>query len=375
MNIVFYDTEHFETTYAFVKTWDVPEHNITLFTTPEVAAVLKKMFGKDAGRYRWISKNKRNAFFIRDLYRYCRVHNVSLLVLTTVAHHHLLLALLCRLLKRTPTLLTIHDADSFFRPRLSLSLRPLVQYAGKNLLARWVKGYLALLLSVRDHIDRQYRPAQPVYCLPGGVYEGRQQAPALPGNGYPLVVVVPGSIDPQRRAYEQVLGLADALQYRQGTYELVLLGAAAGASGQAVLRAVAALQYKNVGIRYFATAFVEHADFEQELERCHLVWIPLQQAFSTGGRSERYGTTKSSGSFFDAVRHARPILVPDHIPLSPEIKDQCTTYSSPTDLADLLEKLSLEPDLLQQLAETAHGNALFFQPAAARTRMLRAMGN
>src|SRR6266540_4432714 len=110
MQIVIYDTEHFETTYALIRIFDTPQNNITIFTTVEMSILLKQMLSEKAGCYSWMIKDKRSYTF--DLYKYCRRKKASHLFLNTVSYHHIFFAILCFFLRQTKSILTIHAANS-----------------------------------------------------------------------------------------------------------------------------------------------------------------------------------------------------------------------------------------------------------------------
>src|SRR5215212_2295699 len=95
MNIVIYDTEHFETTYALIRILDTPQNKIAMFTTQKMEGVLKEMLAEKVHMYIWFISKKSSLRFVFKIYNYCKRKNVSYLFLNTVSYHHIYFGILC----------------------------------------------------------------------------------------------------------------------------------------------------------------------------------------------------------------------------------------------------------------------------------------
>ncbi|MBD0295745.1 MAG: hypothetical protein ICV84_11200 [Flavisolibacter sp.] len=368
MNIVIYDTHHFETTYALLRIWDIPGNRITLFVTPEVAAPLNDLLLNDVNRFYWKIKNANNLLYLEQLYRYCRNENIHLLLLSTVAYHHILFAMLCRFLPETTVVLTLHDINSFFKPKFSLSGRTFIRYMGKKMLARSVSAYSTLLSSTKRYIEEKFKPPQPVYVIPGSIYEGKNSFKTE--DIETPKIVVPGSIDIRRKNYEAVFELLNFIHALQKKWELILLGAADPVFGRDVLQKFKTVKKDFPGLIFYESRFIEAKEYERQLEAADFIFIPLQQyTIIEDNIPEEYGVTKSTGSFFDAVRHAKPVIVPDYINVPEELKRQTFSYKTIDHLIQFLLSITKDTSALSALQQQTLENTLKFTPQAIRAAL------
>jgi glycosyltransferase involved in cell wall biosynthesis len=367
MEIVIYDTEHFETTYAIIRIFDVAKNTITIFANNETAFVLKQMLKEDAQRVNWIIKSKKDYSYAIQLYKYCNKKEVTHLFLNTVSYHHIFLGLVCLFLKKTNSILTVHAANSFFDPKIEFSTRSIARFIGKKLLAVTVSSYVTLLSSTKKYIEQKYKINKPVYCIPGGVFEPNKNFVLNKAHGKSVKLVVPGSIDRYRRNYHQIFELAKELEAKKQHCEVVLLGAAIGSYGKYItdLCSKTALQYVSI---HFYSSFISAEEFSLQLKSCDFVFLPLEKfCRKHGEQTEEYGLTLCSGSFFDAIRFAKPILLPDNVNLPEELIQQCIRYNSCNNLGEMLARLtSAEKEHYQQ---RAINNSLNFTLPAVRASL------
>lgn len=364
MNISIYDTEHFETTYALIRIWEFADNKLTLFVSTHVAEQLKQIPCLDEERYKWHIHDENDWSLASKIADDCRKNNTDLLFLNTVSHHHFLFGRMCGKLTDTKVLVSVHDINDSFRPKWSLSPRAMAQYLGKKLLHRKAHGFVVLLRSMKDYLEQTYHPSQPVYCIPGSIYEDVEH----PLNNITLTLVVPGSIDTERRDYSEVLSIGETIEARDLDVKVELLGSPLGEAGRAIVSKARELP----AICTHKEKFISQRVYDKALEHCHLVWAPLPTFYKKkGNRKEKYGVSKSSGSFFDAVRFGKPVLLPASINISPELKEQCITYSDLRELSSILKELSENSDKYNDHKERAEANAWKFSLAKARKEVLR----
>jgi glycosyltransferase involved in cell wall biosynthesis len=367
MDIAIYDTEHFETTYALIQIFDTPENKVAIFTTRKMKLVLTEMLKERSSKYVWVICEKSNLRFATSLYRYCRSKSVTNLFLSTVSYHHIYFGVISCFLRGTTSILTIHDANNFFRPKLSLSWRSCMQYIGKKVLYQYVSAFATLLQSTKEYIYKVYEPGKPVFVIPGGVFESEftNQKQTTPF----LTLAVCGSIDEYRRDYEQVIELINELERNLVVCKVILLGAAIGEYGKTVISTCLALKLRYVAILVYTSDFVTVSEYQKQLKECHFVFQPLKKHTRKANRQpEIYGLTTCSGTFFDAIRFGKPLLVPANIYLSAELAKQCVRYFSITELCKFLKTLTR--DELDDLQTQAEENSLNFTSAAIRDTLI-----
>lgn len=367
---VIYDTEHFETTYALIRILDKEEIQLAIFTTSKMEFVLKEMLGDSSSRYLWNTCKKSNLWFAVKLYHYCSIQKVSHLFLNTVSYHHIYFGVLCGLLRNTKSILTIHNANSFFNPKFQFRSRSIIQFLGKKSLKLTANAYATLLESTKQYIREKYKPRQPIYVLPGGVNETVLTNKTQKESA--IVLLVCGSIDEFRRDYNRVFELAYELEQRRTTCEIVLLGSATGQYGKDIIMRSLNWVGSFVSLKVYTSHFVSTSEYEMQLKQCHFIFHPLNRIIHVPDRQpEEYGISSSSGSFFDAIRFAKPILLPSEIQLPIEIAAQCVCYCSIQELADFLNTLS--ETKMEQLQSKAQKNSLNFTVGAVRKRLWATM--
>ncbi|HEU4471420.1 MAG TPA: hypothetical protein VFR58_10065 [Flavisolibacter sp.] len=357
MNIAIYDTEHFETAYTLIRILDVSSNRLTLFFPKEMADQLKPMFGDRSGSFEWVYLERGNQTNWLLIHSHFRRNRCELLFLNTVAHHHLFFALLCRRLRPASTVLTLHQVNGFFEPSFSFSPRSVLQYAGKKLLAREVSAFAVLLSTTKDYIKEHQLTKKQVFILPGSHFEHETSG----GNaGKRLLIAVPGSVDLKRRQYNDLLQTLLLLREGPAKLHFVILGGAAESRSREMLASLNRSSSSFASVKVYDGKFVEQLEYDRVLSGCDFVLAPLSEQFYEGSAEpERYGLTKSSGCFFDAVRFGKPLILPAHLTIPPELKKQCIVYKEPGHLAALLSNMTDEERLAY--SQSAVANAQQFR--------------
>jgi len=363
MNVGIYDTEHFETTYTLIRLLDNGKNKIAIFIVADLAPALKKMLKNEGIEYEWhfLQQNKFNNSGI--VYKYCNRNHIDLLFLNTISQHHLLFGLLSIFLRKTKTVLTIHDSNSFFRPQLKIGLCSFLRYAGKKLLVKKMTRFATLLVSTKVYIQQTFKPKQDIVCIPGSFFENKNYK-VQPTNTC-LKIVVPGSIDFKRRNYHFILQLLTHLNMRK--IELVLLGGI-NEKNKTFLAQCKAFDSDLIKIKTYNQPFVDVEEYERQLINCDFILAPVQKFFE--GESaipEEYGVTKSSGSFFDAIRFGKPLIISADVTIPEEIEKQCIRYGSLDELIKFFADLNVEKRL--QYSQISLENSMNFTLENVRKRL------
>lgn len=342
MKIAIYDSEHFETTYTLVKAFSLAQHHLTLFVTAEVAVSLRELLTKEeASLIDWVLLERAKIKNTAILYRYCRKEKVDVLWFGTISHHYLLFGVLARMLRKAKTILTIHDANSFFKPAPFHSLRGSLNYTGKKLLAASINGYSTLLTTTKQYIENNFSPSGQVSCIPGSFFTGITKP--FPNDINSLVMVVPGSVDTKRRNYTSLFALAEQWQSQNRKLEVILLGGARDAAARSILQQLDKLSTPALKFTIYSQAHISQEEYDRQLTRCDFVFAPLQEKFAEDSAlPEQYGLTKSSGCFFDAVRFGKPLLLPAEICLPDELAPQTIVHATHSELVHFITHLTSE---------------------------------
>jgi len=120
-----------------------------------------------------------------------------------------------------------------------------------------------------------------------------------------LNIVIPGSVQQQRRDYQHVLRqLAKCKELLHVTF----LGKAAGAELQWLQRFEQEYSVQ-VSVRYY-TEKVPQLEFDNVMRNADVLWCPIQRRTRFFSVAEEYGRTKMSGNIGDAISYAKPAVFP-----------------------------------------------------------------
>ncbi len=130
------------------------------------------------------------------------------------------------------------------------------------------------------------------------------ETPGSSGNQI-LNIVIPGSVQQQRRDYQHVLRqLAKSKELLHVTF----LGKAAGAELQWLQRFEQEYSVQ-VSLRYY-TEKVPQLEFDNVMRNADVLWCPIQRRTRFFSVAEEYGRTKMSGNIGDAISYAKPAVFP-----------------------------------------------------------------
>jgi hypothetical protein len=339
MQLAIYEPEHFETAYALIRLFDLPANSITIFTNAPTAVRLHEMFGAHASSYKWHIQNEgeTNRRFITRMYASLRTLNPDMFIFGTISHNYLLHALLLRSSRVKRILLTVHEVNSFFRPRLRWGVRMTGNYIGKKIIIRRVNEYISILPTLLPAIKDCLPPYKKIHSLSGAVFEGNQVNVPLHQR---IRIVVPGSVEQSRRDYQQVINLFDAAAASGLPLEITLLG-----SSKEKIIHPHILTYGDV---------VPQVEFDVRMHQAHFIFAPIvSHTISPDGVPETYGTTKASGTIFDIIRYAKPAFVPHHLTVSADIEGACIRYHTVQEIVTFIQNVLQNPSHYENLQRHA----------------------
>lgn len=358
MKIAIYEPIHLDWVLPYCEFFSHLSHDVSFFTSDAFEADLKTVLGANYSRFtfyyfrldesRHVFRHKIKHFFLSQSW--------DVIILNSIDFRHLLLFEAIRSGTAT-VLINVHDINNFFRSPLSPHPRKLVRTIGKRLLLKKAGGFIVNANAMRDYILSNQLTTKPVYWLPPVITRAKPPAgrPEVP------VLTVPGSIDEKRRDYHLVLQvfqkLAEALSYK---IRFVLAGRPVGTYGDTILAKARELQRKGIAITFY-TDEIPEATFQDLISRSSLLWSPLCKSTAIHDAiKETYGQTKVSGNMYDAIRHGKPLLVPDWLTVPNELGSSCIRYASANEAFDLASQFFLGDEYFLRLSNEAFLNAQNF---------------
>lgn len=353
-----FETSHFEVTHTLIRLFQLPAHQLTIFTYPSSWQQFQSMPDIDQDAHQWVIKKtgQSKAAFILDIYRKVKKEKIELLFLGTVTDNFIFYTWLIQALPNVRIILTIHDINSFFYYKGNGSLRRLVRNTGKKKLIEAAKEFTVINSTMVEYLQSLLPEGKIVRHIPGAFFDDKKFQPA--GEPiYPFRLVVPGSVDNRRRDYQAVFDLLETCRQQQVEVDITLLGGFHPEYGQELLHKCRAYAATFNNLRWFEETVVPQPVFDQEMQSAHFVFAPcVIKTIISDGISEIYGISLSSGNIADIIRFAKPAIVPGTLVTGTDIAHVAIRYASVKEIPEQLMLLRDHPEkylLLQQQALTA----------------------
>lgn len=372
MNIGIFETQHFEGAYPMIRIMDTPGNRLTIFVNADTYQRFSDLFADDMARYTWVIKpsGMHSRQFIWQIYKTCRKEKITLLFLNTVDANFILYGWAAAFLPATKVILTLHDANSFLKSSFSTHPRRLVRHIGKKVLSYFCHAFSTVSETVQQYIINNMGVQKQVFCIPGAVFENQHYTAITCNFSARLHIVVPGSIDNRRRDYNQVFDLLEYVNKRALPVVITLAGGPYGAYGNGMTTAFREYCTMHNNLVYYETPVLDQHIFDAAINKAHFVWIPsVIKTVIADGIEEEYGLTKSSGNIFDAIKHARPLLVPDALTMPISMQSSVFAYSAVENLADFLTAIAAAPTLYTKTAAEALSNSKKYTAEKMRERI------
>jgi hypothetical protein len=348
MNIAIFETEHFEGSYPVIKLFDYNNNGITIFTYGEAHKQFRYLFPGEPRRYEWKVKPDRQSkyVFILDIYREIKRKKIDIVYLNTISNNFIVYALMVLFLRKVRVILTIHNINSWFEYRPAFSFRRIMRYIGRKVLLSLVSEFNVIAMAMVDQLSRRLPRHKKVYCLPDAVFEEGHCRQTQPPMHERINIVIPGTVDGRRRDYEQAFRLIELLEKSKASSTVIFLGKFYDEYGQRILDKSKTLRHTFSDLKYYNFETVPQPEFDRVMNAAHFVFIPsVLTAILEDGVTELYGVTISSGNLFDAIKHAKPVIIPEPLKIDPFLEQSCLRYKTIEEVAAFL--LTLRHDPLQ----------------------------
>jgi hypothetical protein len=287
-----------------------------------------------------------NRRFIRQLFRFIRRHGFTHLHFCTLDNNLLLFAVRLTFVGPVHLSLTVHEVNEYFFRSFG-SLRDWTETIAKKVLHGHIRHNHVFLPAMADQL-RQRLPGSTAVFIPSRFYSGHRGASPAP----PFRIVVPGSLDPNRRNYQEVIQTLILL--RTTPIELILLGDSATDTGTTILAAFQSITSDHLTLRHFK-GYIPESTYEQELTHAHLLWSPLNiHKKNSRDNPETYGLTTASGLTADILLNNIPALVPAGFTTPEPFEPAIYSYRSPEEAQELIRHFIDDPAAYAAIRENIH---------------------
>jgi hypothetical protein len=374
--IVLYETTHHENLPALLDLCEARFNQVAVFLK-ELS--YHNLAGEGSPEQRWpqidffiqtrVCSNRR---FIRQMFRFVRRHGYTHLHFCTLDNNLLLFAVRLIFIGPVHLSLTVHEVNEYFFQSFH-NLRDWTETIAKTFLHRQIRYYHFFLPAMADQFRQRlpgsitvfipsrfysrYRVASPTSLSPASTTPVRP-APSTP----PFRIVVPGSVDPNRRNYNEIIQTLALFRSTPShpPVELILLGDAATDAGAVIIAAFRSITDDHLTFRHFK-GYIPESTYEQELAHAHLIWSPLNiHKRSSRNSPETYGLSTASGLTADLLLNNIPALVPVGFTIPEPFRPAIYPYRSPEEAHELIRRFAEDSAGYTTIREKIHLAFVYF---------------
>lgn len=368
MKIALFDTGHFETAYTLIRLFDQPGNKVIIFTNGQTEGILKDMLRNDQDRFDWFIVDRWIGNFNYFLYvrRQLKFISPEIIYFNTIDRLPFYYALMLNSLPHTRVILTIHDINCFFHKGNWKNVGDMLRWQSRKFLLREVEALNVISETMLPKLRQKTNYRFPVIHIPGAVYEHEHQELVQTQR---LRIVVPGSIDQKRRNYDDVFLVGELAEEAGLPVDITLAGGTQTLYGKAVLNKAKQWKGQYCNILSYDGNMLLPAAYDRILRTAHFIFSPaVIQTKICGDIPETYGISKSSGSISDAIRFAKPFIVPAELMISRRLESSAFKYNSLNDITDLLFRIFKNPETYSVWKENAIRNSGWYGTREVRER-------
>ena len=356
MEIGIFETEHFEGVYPVIRLFDNNKNNITIFSYEASYKQLHYLFHSQLDKYDWVIKaDKKSKYtFIYELFKGIKKRKIKIVYLNTISNNFIVYALMIVLLRKVRVIVTIHNINSYFEYKNSISLKRWIRYIGRKLLLSVVKEFNVVSMIMVDYLEKKLPPNKKVHCVPGAIFEENSSRQTQPVTSEHINIVIPGSVDGRRRDYEQVFMLLHLLELKKISVTITFLGRFYEEYGKRILEKCKSVQLEYTQLKYYEFDTVDQPEFDRVMNDASFVFIPsVINTIIEDGVTETYGLSISSGNLFDVIKHAKPFIAPEQLKFDFFLEKSCYRYSTAEDIAAFIASVHDDATLYSSFQQAA----------------------
>lgn len=345
-------------------------NKVTVFTTTSLFPQVKEELKGKIEDYEWIlnKENESILSFLKRIEKICDDRIDLVIVNSLRSWQFMFFKPKCKMIS------IIYDLNYWFKDTKSLKvyfkkMMDKVNIMDTNPMANVISGPIIrnILLSHYDGIIVEYPPFKQ-YIRDNFKYEKRIYSfPNTPFGGIHhqqignvVRFAIPGMIQRGRRNYDLILrAFEDLFPIYKESVELYLLGKPVGEYGKIILSYCEKLKEKGYKI-FCSKEYVPPEIFEESLYKSDVIISPMQLRYRSRCVEEIYTVTKGTGTFSDAIKYAKPVIVPETYNVADEIKTSYLAYKDEEDLRGILESIICDREKLESLKKEALNNSRKF---------------
>ena len=359
---------HIPVLYSFMKICKTNKTKVTVFTTPKV---FTRLLTYDINKNDFIfiikKKSETKLAFLRRVKKICN-KEIDLLFINTI--HSTVFDLLHYINFDTDIkkVLVVHHANAWIRPYLVFKPFNILKTIDSNFSTVLIKNFIfpkfdainVIYSPLRKYIYENMDYNKEIFTIPTSTFEEDLFINNYDDNDK-LKIVLPGIIQEHRKDYLSLLNaFSNICKKYKNKIEVYILGQPIGSYGKQVVKKYKNLNKKDCKVVTY-DGFVPDDIFDKILNYCDIIITPLR--FETKADNlikEQYGKTVGSGVVYNAIKYARPIIVPEEFNMIGEFSSSTLKYQNHKDLEKILEGLINHPNKIMDLKHEALKNSRKF---------------
>lgn len=258
-------------------------------------------------------------------------------------------------------LFTTHNINTWFKPSLR-SIKDIKERKYKSQILKNV-DYIAVEDFIYNHLKNSEKTLFNKYnfvYIPYTIYYGKVNK--INRNDNKIKIVLPGSIDKERRKYEDTVSVIRKLvNEANNRFIFSFAGPAYGEYGNNILKELEKIKEINDDIVIFFKDKPSPEEFRYEMESADIVLSTSTKYFYTLGTKEEIGKTKPTAAIHDMVSFVLPGILPKHLNIPKELISSSFQYETADDLYNVIISL-LNDNKLEKLKNEAKKNSLKYTP-------------
>jgi glycosyltransferase involved in cell wall biosynthesis len=366
MNIAIFDIQHFEMVHVLHHVFDAPSNNITFLTNKSIFSKLKNSSLGDKA-YTAIVKEDypSTSEFLSSCYKHIETNKIDAVIFNTIDEDY---REVWRFIKKLniPFFITVHNVNTWLNPPITFNLHALKNYYHRKKILQKSRGLIVQEELFIDYIQQNKLYTKPITAVPHTLNE--KQITAHKNNF--LRIAIPGAIDGNnRRDYTFCLSAIEKIGKKNPEITFVFIGQIYYQEGESVYAKIVALQNKGYNILH-KFDITSNKLFDNEMEQCDIVFMPVKVNTKYEGIPEIYGQTKVTGVLYDMMRFQKPGIIPIEHVVPPTMKSSVLTYSSEDEFVNKILELDKNKSTINDLLKNAIENSQYYSKESIKSRFL-----
>lgn len=370
MKVAIIETEHFQ--YALTQSEIFHDCEKIFFVLPLIKKQMQEYNSALCnGKFYIVESINKNEVEIINI---CKEEKIDLLLISPVFGWYKSVLNIVRSLD-CKKVITTHNLNTWFNPffwspnsfKDRIYKKSILKSCDYIAVEDFIYNYLA---TSRKELNKKYN----FIYIPFTIFHPQQTKKYFKEHDK-LKIVLTGSIDKERRRYEDVISAIHYFACKKTEITFSFAGKAIGEYGRWVISELDKANSVSPGIAtYFGTNetfSISNANpekFLREMETSDLVLSTSTEKFKSSGTTEYIGKTKPTAAIHDMISYRLPGLLPAHLKIPENLKGSVFNYHG---LDGLLEKLNLllDKNVLSVWKNKAMENSLLFTSAEIRKQL------